>query len=135
MKYTEVIEEAKVSYRLHFEDKEFPGSGYSFPCREDGTILWGILSCPETARKSLAYCKAHPERWTVDSRDGKVVKDVQRVLYLVCPRCGRRVYLRGASTAECDCGQWYSSSGQAIDPPEKLDEWDEWEEEEDYLTF
>ena len=133
----EIIEEEKVSYRLYFDDARYPDSGYAFPCDGEGKILWDVVCAPEVAKKNLAYCKAHPERWTADSRDGRVVQTISRVRYGVCPRCGHRVYFGGSGwtsymgTAECECGHWYTTFGQAIKPPED----DAWEEEDNYLIF
>ena len=79
MGYIDVVEEEKPSYKLHFEDARFPGSGYSFPCTKDGGILWDIIAYPDIARKSLDYCKTHPERWTAETRDGLVVQIISRV--------------------------------------------------------
>ena len=129
----EIIESEEVSYELAFDDALFPDCGYAFPCDKDGRILYTLS---DTAKKSLAYCKAHPERWTAESREGRVVHIIRRVRYGLCPSCGRRVYLGGSGwavylgSAECECGQWYNVFGQAIKPPK---EWDEWEEEEDYF--
>ena len=125
----EIINSEEVSYVLSFEDEETPGSGFSFPCSKEGNVLWEKVSTPEVARKSLAYCKAHPERWTAESRDGRVVLIISRVRYGVCPCCGRRVYFGGSGwssymgVSECECGQWYNAFGQTIKSPE------EWEED------
>ena len=113
----EIIEEEKTIYRLHFDDAHFPGSGYAFPCDKGGKVC-----APEVAKKNLAYCKAHPERWTAESRSGRVVQIISRVRYGVCPRCGRRVYFGGDGITECECGQWYNIFGQAIKSPEGLEE-------------
>ncbi len=117
----EIVEVEKKHYRLAFDDADIPGSGYSFPCDKDGRVLWESVSCPDIARKNLAVCKAHPERWTADSRDGRVVQIIRRVRYGVCPYCGRRVYFGGSST-ECECGQWYNVFGQEIKPPENWED-------------
>ena len=121
-----IIEEEAKEFWLVYEDKQ--GCGYSFPCDNKGHILWEKCLSPETTERSLAYCKANPDKWTPRTRDGLVVKIIHRVRYGVCPACGRRVYLGGSGwasylgTAECECGQWYTVFGQAIKPPE------EWEE-------
>ena len=124
----EIVEVEKTHYRLAFDDAQFPESGYAFPCDKDGNILWDKVSYPEVTRKSLAYCKAHPDRWTRQSRDGRVVAIIDRKRYGICPHCGRKVYLSGCGymgTYECACGQWYNAFGQEVKPP---DEWDDLEE-------
>ena len=119
-----IIEEDRKEYRLCYEDRQ--GAGYSFPCNKDGTILWGKCPSPSTTNRSLAYCKAHPEKW--DGKRGEVVTLIHRVRYGICPQCGHRVYLGGSGwtaylgLAECECGQWYNVFGQAIKPPEDWEE-------------
>lgn len=123
-----IVEVEKRDYALVYEDKQ--GNGYSFHCDKHGAILWGKISSPTAAKKNLAYCKEHQEKW--NGRNGEVVTLISRERYGICPRCGRRVYFGGSGwaayigTAECECGQWYNVFGQALKPPE------DWEEEEDY---
>ena len=124
----EIVESEEVSYVLSFDEEKIPGSGYVFPCDKEGSVLWEKVSTPEVARKSLAICKAHPERWTAETREGRVVQIISRVRYGVCPSCGHRVYFGGSGwssymgVSECECGQWYSTFGQAIKPPEDWEE-------------
>ena len=121
-----IIEEEIKETRLVYEDRQ--GNGYSFPCDEQGSIRWEKCPSPETTKKSLAYCKAHPEEWA--AKNGEVVTLISRYRYGICPQCGRRIYFGGCGwasylgTAECECGQWYNVFGQAIKPPEDWGE--EW---------
>ena len=71
----------EISYELTFDDVIFPSAGYAFPCDKEGRILWDSVPRPDVLKRSLAYCKNHPERWTADSRHGKVVQVVRRVRY------------------------------------------------------
>ena len=136
----EIIEEQEELYELTFDDVLFPDCGYAFPCDKEGRILWDKVSDPDEAKKSLAYCRAHPDEYTPRTRDGLVVQIIHRVRYGICPICGRRVYFGVGGwaymgTAECECGQWYNVFGQAIKPPEEWpEEWPE-EEEEDFFEI
>ena len=48
----------------------------------------------------------------------------------ICPRCGREIptneygfiYCGGGAAYECDCGQWYTPSGEDLKPPEDWEE-------------
>ena len=120
-----IVEVEKKLYMLAFDDARVPGSGYSFPCDEDGKILWYECSSVKATRKSLAYCKSHPERWTSESRDGRVVEVIDWERYGICPCCGCKVYFYGSGymgAYKCACGHWYNVFGQALKPP------DDWEE-------
>lgn len=118
----EIIEEEVKEFCLVYEDAN--GDGYSFPCDEEGHILWEKCPSPETTQKSLAKAKA--QDWT--GKTGEVVTLVTRNRYGICQRCGRRVYLGGCGWAaymglvECECGQWYNIFGQAIKPPDECEE-------------
>ena len=120
----EIIEEELKEFCLVYEDRQ--GNGYSFPCDEEGNILWGECPYPETTKNSLAKAKAHPEKWT--GKNGEVVTRVSRERYGICPLCGHRVYFGGSGwaaymgTTECDCGQWYNVFGEALRPPEDWEE-------------
>lgn len=119
-----IIEEEAKEYRLVYEDRQ--GTGYSFPCDDQGNILWDECSSPETTKRSLDFCLSHSEEW--DGKNGEVVTLFRRVRYGICPQCSRRIYLGGSGwasymgTAECECGQWYTVFGQAIKPPEDWEE-------------
>ena len=120
-----IIKVEKTRYMLAFEDARFPGCGYSFPCDKDGHILWGVCTDTDATRKSLAFCKAHPDRWTSDSRDGRVETIVEQYRYGLCPYCGHKVYVYRPNymgVFACECGRWYNVFGQEVLPP------DEWEE-------
>ena len=119
-----IIEEEEKEFCLVYEDEH--GDGYSFPCDEEGNILWEKCPSPETTKKSLAKAKAHPEEWT--GKNGEVVTLVSRSRYGICPQCGCRVYLGGSGwaaylgMAECECGAWYNVFGQPIKPAEYWEE-------------
>ena len=132
-----IVEVEKKHYALAFDDARNPGCGYSFPCDKDGNILWDECSSPKAAHKSLDYCKAHPDRWTSQSRDGRVVAIINRERYGICPYCEHKIIFDATGICafgqglgyvgayECECGHWYTAAGQEVLPP------DEWEYSED----
>lgn len=128
----EIIEEEVKSYELVYEDVH--RSGYSFPCDKEGNILWKELLSPDAVQESLAYCKAHPEKWT--GKNGKIVTLVSHERYGICPHCGRRIDFCGSGymgAFECACGQWYNMFGQELLPPEDWAEpWEEPREEDEF---
>ena len=123
-----IIEAEKKSYELVYEDVH--RSGYSFPCDEEGNVLWKKVLSPEAIQESLAYCKAHPEKWT--GRNGKVVTLISHERYGICPYCGHKINFCGSGymgAFECACGQWYNMFGQELNPPE---DWEESLEEDEF---
>ena len=116
-----IIEVEEKSYELVYEDVAH--NGYGFPCDERGNLSWKKVPHPETAPKELAYCKAHPEKWT--GRNGEVITVYSRERYGICPYCGHKISFCGSGymgAYECTCGQWYNLFGQELLPPEDWDE-------------
>ena len=117
-----IIEKEVKSYGLVYEDVN--RSGYSFPCDREGNILWEKISSPTAAKKNLAYCKEHQEKWNVC---GEVVTYTSRSRYGICPFCGSKVYFDGSGyfgAFECECGKWYNRFGQELKNPKSWD-WDD----------
>ena len=105
-------------YELCFDDGH--GNGYGFPCDKDGNASLQY----EEARKNLAYCLGHPERYarynTVVRKENRYVEDASGVCY-----CGNHVRLHDQYMGACECercGQWYNLSGQELVPPERWEE-------------
>ena len=112
----EFAEEEVKTYGLIYEDVN--RCGYVFPCDKQGNILWEKISSPTAAKKNLAYCEEHQEKW--NGRNGEVVTFISRSHYGICPFCGSKVYFDGSGyfgAFKCDCGKWYNRFGQELKPP------------------
>lgn len=102
---------------LFYEWKDSPGSGYSFPCDENGSPLLAQLT--PTAAKKLSECELDPamrfdgvhqeiRTWT-DPAEG------------IC-RCGTRVVLESHTERCLGCGRLYNGCGQELNPPSMWEE-------------
>ncbi len=116
--------EEEISYDLSFDDGY--GNGFAFPCDSEGNVPDDLN---EAARKNLAWCLNHPERF---DRFNKVVE--RRTRYVLPAEgtcsCGETVVLTDQYMGACECpacGQWYSMSGDELLPPNQWG-WDgtEW---------
>lgn len=108
--------EEEVTYELTFDDGMY--NGFGFPCDAEGNIPEDMN---EAAKKNLAYCLEHPEKFV---RFNKVVKFVRRIRVPArgtC-KCGADIALYDEYYGACQCpycGQWYNTSGQELLPPDK----------------
>lgn len=101
-----------VTYSRTFHWRTSPGSGFGFPCDEQGTI--DIAALAEPARANLTDCLDG----TFDVVDDGVQRYVNRYTEPAvgeCDRCRREVEL-GRFTNECECGADYNSAGQLLAP-------------------
>lgn len=102
-----------IEFSLFYESKDEPGTGYSFPCDEDGNVDEGKLS--DAARANLKEVTAHPDRFRLhlceEQHDGTPAPEV------VCD-CGERFSLCGGDYADAfccpKCGRWYDEHGYRI---------------------
>ena len=122
-KHGEWVEE--VSYELAFDDG--CNNGYGFACDKEGNVKLTHLAAEENYR----WCMEHPEKFV---RWNKVI---ERKHYYrennsgVC-NCGNRIDLFDGYMGACECphcGQWWSLSGQALNPVET---WFDEDDEDDY---
>lgn len=105
-----------IEFSLFYESKDEPGTGYSFPCDENGTVDKSKL--PGVARANLEECEKHPEGFTLrileEHRDGTPASEV------ICD-CGERFSLCGGEFADAyrcpKCGRWYNERGHRINAP------------------
>lgn len=97
-----------VSYRRAFEWLDCPGSGFAFPCNENGVLD----SLPPAAKENFAFCLAHPEQ-LADLGIEKTEQAYTEPAIGLCNRCGREIALQGF-TNTCDCGLDYNMSGQQL---------------------
>jgi hypothetical protein len=98
-------------YGLCFDWKDEPGSGFSFPCTQDGTLLVEELS--PIARDNYAKCMSGEYEVTPQG-----VKDYSYLYFEHAQgrcECGGVVDLYGF-TNTCDCGLEYNSGGQLLAP-------------------
>lgn len=106
-----------VSRYLVFDDGN--GSGYWFPCDENGCLLEGEEQNPE-AHKNYRYCLSHPEKFVGFNeiiRDERLVRDNAHGTCI----CGKDVELYDQYYGACECpgcGKWYNLFGQELLPPE-----------------
>lgn len=120
-----------ISYEMVFKYKDVPGwAGYRFACDKDGNVVPGLN---EAAEKNLAYCKSHPEEFSVYGEVKKIVNRYREPDTGTC-RCGQKVELYDQYMGACECpscGQWYNMAGQELLPPDKWG-WDGTPVDEDY---
>jgi hypothetical protein len=127
------------SYLLTFEYADSPGSGFSFPCHQDGKVKVDNLS--ELGRKNYVACmqgRVSVIRGTQYDRDNEPIPGTGKVFMAEvlragvqeykhawsspaigeCNHCGEEVLLSGF-TNECrGCNTDYNSSGQELAPRE-----------------
>lgn len=120
-----------VEYSLSFWSKNDTGSGYGFPCDEQGNVFIDQLQPP--ALVNLKAC----QDGTYDVLPGKIEKyewDYTEPALLICD-CGGEVYLESAIANTCTCGREYSLTGQLLAPRNQWGE--EWtvQPEEDYGLY
>jgi hypothetical protein len=108
----EIIQRAQtieeVEWRHDFQRiGETEGTGYSFHCEEDGTLL-------EHNEESWAHVNDHPEKY--EDRGVVEFRFIRR-LYTqgICDDCGEVVEL-SHFTNPCECGADYNMSGQRLAP-------------------
>jgi hypothetical protein len=124
--YVQAEWKTHVEYELCFDDGH--NNGYGFPCDANGNVLPLEF---EAARKNLAYCKAHPDKFV---RAGEVVTYRNRYkepAHGTCI-CGQDVELFDQYYGACECpkcGRWYNLFGQELLPP---DQWETDPSEEEY---
>ena len=102
-----------VEYRREFQlIGDYPGNGYSFPCKADGTFIKDENY--DCWIENYEYCLAHPEKYE-DMGVNELSWNYTEPALAKCS-CGREIYLEGDQM--CDCGQWYNLFGQALRDPE-----------------
>lgn len=113
-----------VEHRIEFTDDE--GSGFTFPCDENGEISF---ACPE-AIANYEYALSHPEKFPVQFNQFVTYKRNYTENARGTCKCGEEVELWNQYKGACSCpkcGQWYNLFGQELIPPEY------WEDDkEDY---
>lgn len=106
--------EESVYYTLDYELKTDPGSGFSFPCDQNGKIerlndsaQANYRFCQNNVNYNGPYIRKHIEHY----RHGKTGK---------C-NCGEVFELQNEYYGACqcpNCGQWYNLFGQHLTDPE-----------------
>ena len=101
---------------LVFEDLEHPGSGFSFPCDPRGRVpLLEWLKLRPPARKNLADCREHPERYRKRVVRQEWTEFIPAVIE--CDACEARVVLESEWANACpSCGREYNGCGQLLAP-------------------
>jgi hypothetical protein len=101
-----------VEYNIFYEWVEFPDSGFSFPCNQDGEIQMNDL----TSEGLENFNKCESGEYEVIYRGlQRLVNRYYEPAIGEC-HCGSEVTLSGNSN-QCQCGQWYNSAGQQLSDP------------------
>lgn len=110
--------EEDVYYTLDYDIKGDPGSGFTFPCDNEGNI--GQLN--EAAEESYHFCQQH-----IDNYNGPFIrKHITRYRHgatIKCD-CGNIFELQNQYYGACqceNCQQWYNLFGQYLTDPEYWD--------------
>lgn len=121
IKEREYIE--KCDYSRDFTNKDFPDSGWTFPCEADGTLKSDLTA---TAIKNCKACFNNP-----DYIDEGVVKHewgYYEPAILKCD-CGEEIEMENQymGAFECPkCSQWYNIYGQHLNNPSTWREGSDW---------
>lgn len=102
--------------------------GFAFPCDATGNVF--PLEY-EDARKNLAYCLEHPEKFSRWNEVNTYKVRVDEPAHGTCT-CGQEVVLTDEYCGACQChicGRWYNLFGQELLPPE---EWETDPSEDEY---
>ena len=118
-----------VFHELCFDDGH--NNGFGFPCDAAGNPMPDL---PEPAKKNLAYCLAHPEKFVRFNEVVRYEQDYREPGHGTCG-CGQEVMLVNHYMGACqcpNCGQWYNLFGQELKSPHEWDDGDphSYEEEE-----
>ncbi len=113
-----------IYYTREFRWKHDPSSGYSFPCDKDGNLLPGTMAI---AKENYDYALNNDK---ID--DLGVVKTEYTYMAPAIGKCScgceNEIIDIYMGAFACDnCGQWYNLSGQALEPPDKWDDYGELE--------
>lgn len=121
--------ETRVTYELTFyRDRS---GGYAFPCDENGKVP---ESLNDAAKKNLAWCLEHPEKFPYGFNEIVKHKREYRLPNKGTCSCGQEIELTNDYMGACQCpkcGQWYNTSGQELLPPDQWG-WDGTPLYEDY---
>ena len=103
--------ELRTEYRICYDYPDRPGSGYAFPCDENGVIQSIQMQSP--GLENLKRCESG-ENGTVGPHFEKIEMRIFHPALLKCDYCGEVVYLDGF-TNSCSCSD-YNMSGQRLAP-------------------
>ena len=114
--------EYEESARYELEFFREAGSGFAFPCDENGKVDDDLNP---SARKNYEWCLQNPDKFPYCfNHVRKIVSRWRNPNHGIC-KCGQDVELVEQYMGACQCpkcGQWYSLSGQELLPPEKWQE-------------
>jgi hypothetical protein len=116
-----------ISYELAFDDGH--NNGFGFPCDKDGNFIITENTNP-AAIENYHWCLEHPEKFV---RWNKVVewKHSYRENNSGVCNCGNRIELYNEYLGACECpncGQWWNTSGQMLNPVETWSDGDDWDD-------
>jgi hypothetical protein len=107
-------------WSLHYDYVNCPGSGYSFPCDQQGNVLMDQMM--PAGLESLKECRRDEEMEPREFTGPVIVRYAHSSWQPTSGKCdcGRQVFLYGDT--KCECGRWYNAVGQELRPPR---EWGE----------
>lgn len=108
--HRQIVEE--VEYFIRYDDVDSPGSGWDFPCNQDGDINFNDMS--EAAMENYHGCESG-EYEAVYVGLQRQVHSYENPTIGKCG-CGREVTLE-SNTNRCDCGNYYNAVGQELSNP------------------
>lgn len=101
------------TYAIFYEWVEFPLSGFSFDCNQDGEIMFNDFT-PEAMEN---YEKCESGEYEVIYRGlQRYVNRYYEPTVGECYRCKKEVVLQ-SNTNKCSCGTLYNSAGQELSDP------------------
>ena len=111
---------SNITYSLDFDYRgRNDGSGFSFDCTKDGVCISHNDVVAENYQKCLNGT------YDVIPQGIRTHEDTYMENAIgICEVCDREIELRSeyCGACECECGQWYNLSGQALMPPELWEE-------------
>lgn len=101
------------TYCIFYEWVEFPDSGFSFPCNQDGEINFNDME--EAALVNYEKCESG-EYEVIYRGLQRYVNRYREPTIGECYSCKREVEL-SSNTNKCECGRLYNSAGQELVDP------------------
>ena len=110
----------EVEYNREFRFKDDPNAGYSFPCDENGNLFEDLN---EVALENYKRCLTDDRITDLGVTKREYSYTEPAIGKCSCGRENQMVdQTNGYAAFQCECGQWYNLSGQALKP---IEQWNE----------